>query len=70
MIDPELQAALDVLSAKIEATYQSTEKTRKYLLWTLIISVAVFVLPLIGIVFVAPSFLSSYAGTLQDVGGY
>ena len=35
------------------------QKMRKYFLWTLIISVAVIVLPLIGLVFVLPSFFNS-----------
>ncbi|MDP3957342.1 MAG: hypothetical protein Q8Q10_02465 [bacterium] len=44
---------------KIEAIYVSVEKTRKYFLWTLIISVGVVVLPLIGLMFAIPFFLST-----------
>jgi len=44
--------------------YKSTEKTRKYFLWTLIISVSLFILPLIGMIFVIPMFLSTYTSTL------
>ncbi len=44
---------------KIDAVYKSVEKMRKYFLWTLIISVAVIVLPLIGLLFVLPSFVST-----------
>ena len=44
---------------KIEAIYASVEKTRKYFLWTLIISVGVVVLPLIGLMFAIPFFLST-----------
>ena len=39
---------------KIEKIYSSVEKTRKYFLWTLIISVIVIILPLIGILFLLP----------------
>ena len=44
---------------KIEAIYVSVEKTRKYFLWTLIISVGVVVLPLVGLMFAIPFFLST-----------
>lgn len=41
--------------------YRSVEKTRKYFMWTLIVTVVVFVLPLIGLVFVIPFFLKSFS---------
>lgn len=47
------------IEAKLDATFASAEKTRKYLLTTLIVSVAVIVLPLIAMVFVLPSFVST-----------
>ncbi len=47
---------------KIEAVYQSVEKTRKYFLLTLIISVAVIILPLIGILLMMPNFLKIMTG--------
>lgn len=43
---------------KMDAIYASVEKMRKYFLWTLIISVLVILLPLLGLVFVIPQFLS------------
>jgi type IV secretory pathway component VirB8 len=48
----------------LEAIYASVEKTRKYFQWTLIISIVVFVLPLLGLMFVLPSFISSYTQLL------
>jgi hypothetical protein len=42
---------------KLDEIYKSVEKTRKYFLWTLIISVGAVVLPLIGLVFLIPWFL-------------
>lgn len=61
MEDQELRDRLVALEKKIDAAYHASEQTRRYLLWTLIGSVAVFVLPLIGLVFAIPSFLSSYS---------
>ncbi|MFA6428703.1 MAG: hypothetical protein WCW02_04170 [Candidatus Buchananbacteria bacterium] len=45
---------------KLDNIYRSVEKTRKYFLWTLIITVAMVVLPLIGIALVIPAFLQSF----------
>jgi len=47
---------------KLEEIYRSVEKMRKYFLWTLIITVALIILPLIGLMFVLPKFLSIYSG--------
>ena len=55
MSDTQLQA----LEAKIDALYVSVETLRKYFLWTGIISVALIVLPLIGLLFAIPSFFSA-----------
>ena len=52
---------------KINKIYISVEKTRKYFLWTMIITIALFVLPLIGLAFVIPSFLGNYVGTIQSL---
>lgn len=66
MTEQELSSAIQDLQRKVDAIYTSTEKTRKYFLWTLIISVVVFVLPLLGLLFAVPSFLSSYTSALGD----
>jgi type IV secretory pathway component VirB8 len=58
-MDKELETRLAVIEQKIDAAYHSAEKTRKYLLWTLIISVAMIVLPLIGMAFVLPKFIGT-----------
>jgi len=50
---------LGALEKKIDAIYSSVEKTRKYFLFTLIITVVMIVLPIIGLVVVIPIFLSS-----------
>ena len=55
----ELLERLESQEKKIDAIYRSVEKTRKYFMWTLIITVAAIVLPLIGLVFVIPAYLST-----------
>jgi len=58
---------LAAIEKKIDAIYETTEKTRKYLFWTLAITIAVVVLPAIGLVFAVPSFISTYNETLQSL---
>ena len=60
MMDDELRLRLDGLEKKIDAVFISAEKTRRYILWTAVVSILVIVLPLVGLVFVIPSFLSTY----------
>lgn len=61
MIDPELLAKLEEIGAKADRAYQAAEMVRKYLFWTGVITVALIVLPLIGLAFAIPSFISSYS---------
>lgn len=59
-MEPELAARLSALEEKVDAMYASVEKVRLYFLWTGIITVLLFVLPLIGLLFAIPSFLNTY----------
>jgi len=63
-MDSEVQKKLDEHTAQLNAIYQSVERTRKYFLAVLIISVVVFVLPLVGLLFAVPAFLNSYTNAL------
>lgn len=67
-MDPEIQNKLDEHTQKLDAIYSSVEKTRKYFLWTMIISIVVFVLPLIGIVFLLPTVIGGLTGGLLEIG--
>jgi hypothetical protein len=58
-MDPELKKKLEAQDERLEQIYQSVEKTRKYFLWTMIATLVTFVLPLIGLVFAVPFFLST-----------
>lgn len=64
-----IEQKLIALETKVDAVYASVEKTRKYFKWTLIITVVLFVLPLIGLVFAIPAFLSSYVGSINGASG-
>jgi len=51
----------------MDRVYASVEKTRKYFLYSLIITILMFILPLIGLLFVIPMFMSSYVGALNGI---
>lgn len=61
MNEQELLQKIDALALKVEQVYQTSEKTRKYFLWTLIVTLILFVIPLVGLFFAVPSFLSTYS---------
>ncbi len=66
-MDPKIQAQLDEQGMKIDAIYESVEKTRKYFQLVMWISVAMVVLPLIALVFVVPFILNSYLSSLEGL---
>ena len=65
-MQPDIYKELQEQREIIEKIYISVEKTRKYFLWTMIGTVVAFVLPLIALGFVIPSFLSSYTGSIDQ----
>ncbi|MCK4918882.1 MAG: hypothetical protein KAS01_00680 [Candidatus Pacebacteria bacterium] len=48
-------------------THKSAEKTRKYILYNVIFTVVIFVLPLIGLVIVIPLFMKTYMSSLEGL---
>ncbi len=66
-MDTELDQRLKEQDQKLDAIWQSVEKSRKYFLAVLWITVIVVVLPLIGLVFAIPAFLSSYSVGLEGL---
>lgn len=64
-MDNELKNRLDVLEQKIDLISKYIKFLKNLFLWTLIITIAVTVLPLIAMLFVLPSFMSSF-----DVSSY
>jgi len=58
-MDQEISNKFEALEKKIDAIYSSVEKTRKYFLLTLVITAAMIVLPILGLIIVIPIFLSN-----------
>ncbi|HZX50393.1 MAG TPA: hypothetical protein VFE94_04625 [Candidatus Paceibacterota bacterium] len=67
MDEQHILQKLEEQEKKLEAIYRSVEKTRKYFLWTLIITAVVFLLPLLGLLFLIPKVLSLYATGLEGL---
>jgi type IV secretory pathway component VirB8 len=63
-MDQEFSQKFREQNEKLEAIYRSVEKTRKYFLWTLIVTIATIVLPLIALAFVIPWFLQTITAGL------
>lgn len=61
MIDPELAARLDAIEAKVDAAYKAADKARAYLFWTGVVTIVLFIVPLIGLIFALPSFFNYYS---------
>ena len=66
-MEQEIAQKLAEQEKKLEAIYRSVERTRKYFLWTLIITVLLFLLPLVGLIFIIPSFINVYTSGLQGL---
>ena len=69
MIDPELAARLDAIEKKVDDAYKASESSRKYLFWTGVVTVALIVLPMIGLIFAIPAFMTNYVDPLNAAAG-
>ncbi len=64
-MDQEIKNKLDEQTKKIDAIFVSVEKSRKYFLVTMWVTLLAIVLPMIGLGIFAPTFLESYANMVN-----
>jgi hypothetical protein len=64
-MDTELKNRLDILEQKVDTINKNIKTIKSVFLWTFIITIAVIVIPLIGMIFVIPQFMSTI-----DISGY
>jgi hypothetical protein len=64
----ELQKKIEEQGVKIDAIYKSVEKTRKYFLVIIWVTVIAVVLPIIGLLFAIPAFMTNYVNVLSGTG--
>ncbi len=63
-MESDIKQQLAEQTQKIDAIYTSVEKTRKYFLVVMWVSLAMVVIPAIGLLFVIPVFLNTYTSSL------
>ena len=64
-MDEEIIKKIEIQEQKLDQIYRSVEMMRKYFLWTFILTIVLFILPLIGLLFVIPKVLSIYTRALN-----
>ena len=64
-MEQEIKTKLEEQDAKLDAIYSSVEKTRKYFLVIVWVTIIAVVLPIIGLLFAIPSFLSTYTSIIN-----
>ena len=68
VFDPEFAAKLNDMRVKIIEGYHTAESTRKYLLWTGIITTILVMIPLAILFFALPQFLATYGVPIGNIG--
>lgn len=66
-MEQEIIKKIENQENKINAILKSVEKTRKYFLVTMWVTIIVFVLPLVGLLLIIPSFINNYLNSLQGL---
>lgn len=64
-MEKEVLEKIEKQEKKLDKIYISVEKTRKYLLFTLIGTLLMFVIPLIAIIIIIPRIIDFYSGILS-----
>ncbi|MEK7560452.1 MAG: hypothetical protein AAB539_00660 [Patescibacteria group bacterium] len=60
-MDQEILQKLDTIEKKFDEQMKISRQMRRYFFWTLTISVAVIVFPLIGLIVLVPQFIGIYS---------
>ena len=66
-MNEEILKKIEEQDKKIDAIFISVEKTRKYFLFMIWVSVITFILPLIGLAFIIPFFLSALSKSFDGL---
>ena len=66
-MEPNIQNKLQEIETKLDAIYVSTEKTRRYFQIVMWVTIAMVVLPFIGLIFIIPAFISSYTASFEGL---
>lgn len=64
-----IQEQLNLQQEAITKIYISVEKTRKYIFWTTVANIVLFVLPMIIVAIAFPLILNTFTGSLGGLSG-
>ena len=62
-----IEARLLESEKKIDAIYESVRKMQLYFKWTLIVTIVLFILPLIVMIFAIPYIIDMYSGLYEGL---
>lgn len=66
-MEQELLQKLEAQEQRIAEIQRSVDQMRRYFLWMLIVTIAVIVLPLLGLIVVIPQFVNTYQSALEGL---
>ena len=66
--EEQILELLRAQQALLEKTHAAAEKTRKYILYTVLFTIITFLLPIIALAFILPSFIDTYTQSLSGAG--
>ncbi len=66
-MEPQILAKLEAIEARLIKVESAVEKTRRYLQIIVWVTVAMVVLPILGLLFAVPLFISSYVSALGGI---
>lgn len=69
MDEVQLEARIRAMEQKLDETFVMTRKTYRFIMIGAIATILMLVLPLIGLVFVIPSFISTYSSMGSIING-
>lgn len=65
--EEQILAMLSQNQEIMQKTYESAEKTRKYFLYSVILTILMFLLPIVGLMLIIPQFLESYSNISEGM---
>lgn len=66
-MDPELRQKLEKMEKQMDEVYAMARRLYRMIFWTVVISIVLFVVPLIGLFFEIPSLINTYS-TIGNIG--
>lgn len=66
-MEPHIQTRLDAIEAKLDSILVSVERMRRYFTLVFWITIAMIVLPVLGLIIAIPILINMYAGMMSGL---